>query len=363
MIDEHLTDADLARLSGPEAPVPLPGDHLATCPGCRATLTLWQTLRGALREEAERNSPAPPPFETFVGPALGRLQQVRDEENPGTLPEAPDASPDVPEAPVGRRPRTVYAPITSLPGRSTPAGDGVVAGRAPIGAAGPVPPSAPKPAPAVPVRGAWHTVWNLVARQAVLMPRSWAPLTAAAFVLAALFAASRAEDRFGGPRLFSAVVALLIMVGALTAASPRRDPRRELLFTLPVPPVAVFLARLTVVFGVDVALATACSAFVEGPPGWWPVVSGWLGESLLAASCALALSVRFSPTAGAAAGGAVWLLGVLGGPETTLGAPFGALLAPLLSTTPWTFALAAVLLGWAVATMRRHLDHNSSPRP
>ncbi|MDC0772903.1 hypothetical protein [Streptomyces sp. HD] len=209
-------------------------------------------------------------------------------------------------------------------------------------------PDAPAPSPS------WRTTWQLVARQAVLMPRSWVPLSAAAFVGAALLASVQVHERFG-LRLFTAVVVLLVMLGALMAASPRWDPRRELLFTLPVPPAAVFLARLTVVLCVDVTLAMACSTLVDGPPGWWHVVSSWLGESLLAASCALAISVRVSPAAGSAAGGALWLLGVLSGPQGLVATPLDALLDPLLSTTPWTLAIAVALLGWAVGAMRSFL--------
>ncbi|MFE0253648.1 hypothetical protein [Streptomyces sp. NPDC059010] len=306
MTTEHLTDDTLARLAGPGSPDPLHSRHLAGCDDCRTRMAVWRTIGTAVRAREAERTVAPPSFDALLGAALAA------EDAPSTAPSTARAA-------------AVPAPA----------------------------PAAPAPSPS------WRTTWQLVARQAVLMPRSWAPLSAAAFVGAALLASVQVHERFG-LRLFTAVVVLLVMLGALMAASPRWDPRRELLFTLPVPPAAVFLARLTVVLCVDVTLAMVCSTLVDGPPGWWHVVSSWLGESLLAASCALAVSVRVSPAAGSAAGGALWLLGVLSGPQGLVATPLDALLDPLLATTPWTLAIAVVLLGWAVGAMRSFLGNAPS---
>lgn len=302
MTTEHLTDDDLARLARIGWQDDSPNDrHLAGCDDCRTRLAVWRDIGTAVQAQAAEQAVSVPSFDALLGAALSGA-----DVQPGV---------DVRSAvPSGER------------------------SEAPQGAA-----------------GSWRTTWQLVVRQAVLMPRSWAPLSAAAFVGAALLASAQVHERFG-LRLFAAVVVLLVMLGALMAASPRWDPRREVLFTLPVPPAAVFLARMTVVLCVDVALAMVCSTLVDGPPGWWHVVSAWLGESLLAASVALALSVRVGPAAGAAAGGTVWLLGVLSGPQGLVPTPLDALLNPLLATTPWTLALAVVLLGWAVGAMRSFLD-------
>ncbi|MEU7281432.1 hypothetical protein AB0A69_22050 [Streptomyces sp. NPDC045431] len=313
---EHLTDDVLARLA---TRTPHPDDttphrtHLTRCPDCRTRLAVWQDIGAAVRvtetpAPAEAATPTeavitPPPFDALLGHALADL-----------------TSPASPASPAGD-PRRAVSPAL-----------------------------APAPASTPGVARPWRTAWQLAVRQATLMTSLWAPLSAAGFVGAALLASAHVPDRFA-VRLFGAVAVLLVMFGALMVASPARDPRRELLFTLPVPPAAVFLARLTVVLAVDVALAMACSTLVDGP-GWWPVVSSWLGEALLAASLALALAVRHSPAVGAASGATLWMLGVFGGPQGILATPFDGLLDVLLATTPWTLLLAAALLAWAATAMR-----------
>ncbi|GAA3492352.1 hypothetical protein [Streptomyces cremeus] len=296
MTTEHLTDDLLIRLarSRPETPPEDPEPHLAACADCRDRMAQWRTIGAAVRARAEERTVAPPSFDVLLGAALAREPE----------PRAPSAA--------------------------VPAG------------------------PPAEVRGAWRTAWQLLSRQFLLLPRSWAPLSAATLLGAALLVSSHAPGE-AGPAVFGAVVGLQVLLGALLVVAPRRDPRSELLFTLPVPPATVFLARLTVVMGVDVALALVCSALVSEPAGWTRVVSVWLGPSLLAAAGALALAVRFAPAVGATAGGAVWLLGVLSGPQRLVTTPLTGVLDPLLSTTVWTVLLAAVLLGWAVRVMRSFL--------
>ncbi|QPP06106.1 hypothetical protein G4Z16_06530 [Streptomyces bathyalis] len=298
---EHITDDVLATLARSDRDGGSGAEHLAGCTDCRTRMAVWQNIGSAVRAEADERAVTPPSFDALLGPALAGA----------TVPSR------------GQAAATVPAPKAD--GRDM----------------------------------SWRTAWQLTLRQAALMPRLWAPLSAAGFVGAALVASARVQDGFG-VRLFGAVAVLLVILGALMVASPRRDPRRELLFTLPVPPAAVFLARLTVVLFADVAMAMICSALVDGP-GWWPVVTSWLGESLLAASLALALAVRFAPAAGAAAGGALWLLGVVGGPQGLFSTPADALLNALLSTTPWTLLLALALLGWAAGAMRSHGTAASAP--
>lgn len=298
----HLTDDVVARLAltGPDEPDHR--RHLDDCADCRTRMAVWQDIGTAVRAEAAEQAVAPPSFDALLGPALA-----------GSKAGAAGSS------------RGGAVPARARPGSAVPA-----RARA--------------------VSHPWRTAWHLAVRQAALMPRAWAPLSAAGFAGAALAASAGVQDRFA-VRLFGAVVVLLVLLGALMVVSPRRDPRWELLYTVPVPPAAVFLARLTVVLCVDLALATVCSALVDGP-GWWPVVSSWLGESLLAASLALALSVRFAPAGGAAAGGALWLLGVVSGPQGLVSTPIDAVSTALLATTPWTVALAAALLAWTTTALR-----------
>ncbi|MFJ1614805.1 hypothetical protein ACIO8F_06080 [Streptomyces sp. NPDC087228] len=325
-MSDHLADDVLASLARAGDVAPQHRRHLGDCPDCRKRLAVWQDIACAVRAEAAEDTVSVPSFDALMTGAL-----------PATA------------GPVGAggRPSVVAVPV---------AAPAVVSGRVaepavPSGRVGGTGPAAGLARP-------WRTAWQLALRQLVLMPRMWAPLSAVCLVVAALVASTQLQER-PGIRLFGAVVVLLVLFGALIVASPRRDPRRELLFTLPVPPAAVFLARLAVVLCVDLTLATVCSALVRGP-GWWAVVGSWLGESLLAASLALALSVRFSPPVGAAAGGALWFLGVVGGPHGLFSTPVDALLDVLLSTTPWTIASAAVLLGWAARAMRSFGEPSSS---
>ncbi|MZF87642.1 hypothetical protein [Streptomyces sp. SID5643] len=296
---EHLADDVLARLARPGDDAPEHRRHLEGCPDCLTRAAAWQEIGSALRAEAARSAASVPSFDALLGPALAASGPL---DAAGRLSTAADT-------PTPERRRHAFG--------------------------------LPHP---------WRTAWQLAVRQIVLMPGIWAPLNAAGFLGATVLASTYVQERFA-VRLFGAVVVLLVMFGALMAASPRRDPKREVLFTLPVPPAAVFLARLTVVLCADVAMAMACSALLDGP-GWWAVVSSWLGESLLAASLALALAVRFSPAQGAAAGGAVWLLGVVSGPEGMFSTPADTLVNALLSTTPWTLVLTVALLAWAAGAMR-----------
>ncbi|MFF9345840.1 hypothetical protein [Streptomyces sp. NPDC014734] len=355
-MSDHLSDDVLACLARSEAVDQHHGRHLGQCGDCRRRLAVWQDITCAVRAEAEEETVSVPSFDALLGTDLPTATApVGESSRPSGLPAAPHSGRNAAA-------RKRFARRAYVDGR-----EDAVGAHAP-----PEPASRPEPVPGVgsppaPAAGTvrapglarpWRTAWQLAARQFVLMPRMWAPLSAMGLVVAALVASARMQER-PGMRLFGAVVVLSVLLGALLVASPRRDPRRELLFTLPVSPAAVFLARLATVLCVDLALAMICSALVRGP-GWWTVVASWLGESLLAASLALALSVRFSPTVGAAAGGTLWFLGVVAGPHGLLTTPFDALLDALLSTTPWTLAAATVLLMWTAGTMRSFGEHTPS---
>ncbi|MFB7912974.1 hypothetical protein [Streptomyces sp. NPDC056061] len=346
-MSDHLTDDVLACLARSGAVDQHRGRHLDACADCRRRLAVWQDITCAVRAEAEEEAVSVPSFDALLGALPTAAAPVGGTARLSGLPDEPRSGRKAAarRRPVGRPPvdgREGVAGVRAVPEPASRPGPAAGTACSPAPVAGTV----PAPAFARP----WRTAWQLAARQLVLMPRMWAPLSAVCLVVAALVASARVQER-PGLRLFGAAVVLSVLIGALLVASPRRDPRRELLFTLPVSPAAVFLARLATVLCVDLALAMGCSALVRGP-GWWTVVASWLGESLLAASLALALSVRFSPPVGAAAGGVLWFLGVVGGPHGLLTTPVDALLDALLSTTPWTLAAAAVLLAWAVGTMR-----------
>ncbi|MFF4175222.1 hypothetical protein [Streptomyces sp. NPDC001750] len=359
-MSDHLTDDVLACLARAGTVDTHHDRHLGACSDCRENLAVWQNITYAVRAETEAAETVPvPSFDDLLGVLPAANAPI------GTAPRSPAVPvvPTVPTVPAAARSgRTPATARKRFAGRRSGSGT-----RPESAASGAIPAGAPASADASVPTGAagttgptrpWRTAWQLAVRQLVLMPRLWAPLSAIGLVAAALVSSAQMQERVG-IRLFGAVVVLSALFGALIVASPRRDPRRELLFTLPVSPAAVFLARLATVLCVDLALAMVCSALVRGP-GWWAVVASWLGESLLAASLALALSVRFSPAVGAAAGGTLWFLGVVGGPHGLLSTPLDALLDGLLSTTPWTLAAAAALLVWAARAMRSFGEHAPS---
>ncbi|MFI9625605.1 hypothetical protein [Streptomyces sp. NPDC052042] len=351
-MSEHLTDDVLACAARASTVDAHHDRHLSECSDCRENLAVWQNITAAVRAEAEAGKATPvPSFDDLLG----------------VLPAAaPPAGADVPFSAVPTVPRAGRAPSAlrkRFAGRRTgtepePAAYSAAPADTPAAIDASVPATGGSGGRASGFARPWRTAWQLALHQMVLMPRLWAPLSAIGLVAAALISSTQVQERLG-TRLFGAVVVLSVLLGALIVASPRRDPRRELLFTLPVSPTAVFLARLATVLCVDLALAMVCSALVRGP-GWWAVVASWLGESLLAASLALALSVRFSPPVGAAAGGTLWFLGVVGGPQGLLRTPLDAVLDALLSTTPWTLVSAAALLVWAARAMRSFGERASS---
>jgi hypothetical protein len=157
-------------------------------------------------------------------------------------------------------------------------------------------------------------------------------------------------------RFFAAAVVLVILVGTLAVCGGRADPRLELLFSTPISPSVVFTCRLVLVLCVDVALALVASLVVSqvsGVASLLGVVTGWLGQALLASAIGVVCAVWRSRLLGGLASGVVWLLG------TASTVPHGVLTGRLASvfsyvwvTTPWTLAATVGLLVLAVRGMR-----------
>src|SRR5690606_36128877 len=118
-------------------------------------------------------------------------------------------------------------------------------------------PAAPAPAPSA--RASLRLVAGLVLRQARLVPRMLWPLSAVGFAVL-LAAALKAPSPGLGALFLGPGATLVVTVGALAACEPRRDPRMELMRTMRVPPVAVWLSRLALVLGADLAAAGRAGA-------------------------------------------------------------------------------------------------------
>lgn len=195
------------------------------------------------------------------------------------------------------------------------------------------------------LRRSWRLVGGLVPAQARLMPRSLGPLTAAGLG-AGIMIARTAPTPGAVDRLFGTVVTAVLLIGVITACSRRSDPRLELLSAMPVSPATAFSVRLTLVLGLDLALAVAASAVLTvagGTGGLAMVVAGWLGRGLLAAGMGAVCAVWRSPALGSTAGIMVWLAGWLLAPHV----------AALSGLHPWMAVCALLLLAMAVRLARR----------
>ncbi|WP_142261022.1 hypothetical protein [Thermopolyspora flexuosa] len=138
------------------------------------------------------------------------------------------------------------------------------------------------------------------------MPWSIGPLTAAGLAVAVLLA--RVAPTVGAVvQLFSAVVPVVLLLGAVAACSHRSDPRLEPLSAMPVSPAMAFATGLARVLGIDLVLALVASGVlvaVGAATGLAAVVAGRLGRALPATSAGVVVAIwrspAFSTTAGAA---------------------------------------------------------------
>ncbi|MBX6385945.1 MAG: hypothetical protein IRZ07_23720 [Microbispora sp.] len=195
------------------------------------------------------------------------------------------------------------------------------------------------------LRASWRLAAGLVAAQARLMPRSLGPLTTAGLA-AAVVLARTAPTPGAVVQLFSAVVTVVLLLGAVTACSHRSDPRLELLSAMPISPATAFATRLVLVLGIDLALSVAASGILVAAgaaAGLAAVVAGWLGRALLAAGAGAVFAIWRSPAFGTTAGVVVWLLGWVRGPGDAL----------VSGTHPWMLSCAVALLATAVWLARR----------
>ncbi|QXJ22486.1 hypothetical protein AGRA3207_003490 [Actinomadura graeca] len=234
---------------------------------------------------------------------------------------------------------------------------------APVPAPHPVPRPAPhrRPASTRPsLVEALRTAAELTSAQVRLLPRALPTLSAIGLAGAVLLALTTPGTT--AVRLFGAAVTLIVLAGALCVRGARRDPRGELLRTLPVGPRAVFLARLTLVLGCDAAAALVASA-TAGLAGdtlrTGELISAWLGPSLLSSAVAVTLTVWRSSVLGMLGGALTWTLVTLPGTGGAHESGLGALFGRTWATTPWVAPAALAL--FAVATVLA--DHPRTVRP
>lgn len=136
--------------------------------------------------------------------------------------------------------------------------------------------------------------WQLLRGQLPLVSRGiWAAsgLTMAVGLLVALLATNTAA---AANTLLAVLAPVVAAVGVALVYGPENDPSLEVALSTQTSPRSVLLARLTLVYGYDLALALATTAalvLVEESLGVWPLVSLWIGPMLFLSALALLLSL------------------------------------------------------------------------
>jgi hypothetical protein len=162
-----------------------------------------------------------------------------------------------------------------------------------------------------------------------------------------------------GATVLSLVAPVVAVAGVAGVYGPERDPAFEALAVTVTSPRLVLLARVTLVFGYDLALATAASALVRlGAPhvGLVDLIGGWLGPMTLLSALSLLLATSVGPTVSMIVAASLWVLRVL-----TIGIPqlaggwLAAAMRQVWATNPGSVAATLVLLVAVVVLSRRHL--------
>lgn len=98
----------------------------------------------------------------------------------------------------------------------------------------------------------------------------------------------------GGAGLLALLAPVVAAAGIAFIYGPEQDPSLELALATPTSPRLVLLARLTLVFGYDLALGLLVSLLLalagQAPAGLWQLILLWLGPMLLLSAISLWLS-------------------------------------------------------------------------
>ena len=139
---------------------------------------------------------------------------------------------------------------------------------------------------------------QLLVGQLALVRREIWVASAATMALGCLVALLTAGASAGGVVL-AVFAPMIAAVGVAFIYGPENDPSLEVALSTPTSPRLVLLARLTLVYGYDLALAlvaTVVLALANGGVGLWTLISLWIGPMLFLSALALFLSLLFGPT-------------------------------------------------------------------
>ncbi|WP_067170081.1 hypothetical protein [Microtetraspora niveoalba] len=151
-------------------------------------------------------------------------------------------------------------------------------------------------------RSPWRPIVRartLLTMEARVMHRSiW---LASAFVMAAglAFVLVRGESARIVLSLTAPLIAGVGVAGSYDLSREARDTAAELMLTTPTPPRVIMLARVTLAFGYDLALALLCSAVAlradpeRAAPTFTSLVTAWIGPMAMLAALGLLLAVSW----------------------------------------------------------------------
>jgi hypothetical protein len=164
---------------------------------------------------------------------------------------------------------------------------------------------------------------------------------------------------------FVLIAPLVAAVGAALLYGPANEPALEIELATPVSPRFVLLARLTLLFGVDLLLGIAGSlllSLLRTDISLWPLVMSWLAPMAFLSSLALLASLLFfEPLLGVLVSMSLWAIQVLH--QLPLGRTLPAYLPDLLAleARAWLWLATAVLVGltlWLAGKEERFIVSN-----
>ncbi|MEV8632529.1 hypothetical protein AB0395_12805 [Streptosporangium sp. NPDC051023] len=212
-------------------------------------------------------------------------------------------------------------------------------------------------------------VWELLVMEARVQPL---PI----WLVSALVMATGVGFVLAEPSTAVSVLALVAPLvagmGIAAACGPRDGRVFELVAVTPTSPRVILLARMTLVFGYDLALGLAASALLSLPmlgsvadsaaAQLVSLVTAWLGPTAVIAALSLLLSVCWNAEGAAGVALAVWGLYML----SLIDWPGLSWLGALWTTSPGTIALAlvmalaaVVMAGWREPIRRLPETHRS----
>jgi hypothetical protein len=204
---------------------------------------------------------------------------------------------------------------------------------------------------AQPDRSAWRLAslaWQLLLGQIPLV-RGAIWTASAVTMLAGCLVAVLLSHAVEAGAVLAMVAPLVAAMGVAFIYGPENDPGLEMSLATATPPQLVLAARLTLVYGFDLALAVLAALVlaVQGGTDLVPLISLWLGPMLFLSALTLVLSLLWGSTVAVIAAMGLWLLRLSvamdAGRSLDLGV-FTELGNTFWQRTPLLIALTALLL-------------------